>query len=137
MLFPFFFRFPLINSMCSFPSYYLCEVLKLSEAYNIMLYYIFNTMLLTLLVFHLYWWILICSMITRQLKNRGKVGEDIRSGKRLNCHFEFSTSTLCCWICADIHLLAFSCLFPTPKTNWEWRWVMKVPFHANMFSCRS
>ncbi|KAL6514592.1 Ceramide synthase loh2 [Orobanche gracilis] len=26
-----------------------------------------------------YWWILICSMIRRQLKNRGQVGEDIRS----------------------------------------------------------
>lgn len=40
-------------------------------------------MLLTLLVFHMYWWILICSMISKQLKNRGKVGEDIRSGKLL------------------------------------------------------
>ncbi|XP_009609380.1 ceramide synthase LOH2 [Nicotiana tomentosiformis] len=70
-----FFPFWVIRSS----SYYLCEVLKLSEAYSTVLYYIFNTMLLTLLVFHLYWWILICSMIMRQLKNRGKVGEDIRS----------------------------------------------------------
>ncbi|KAL2460246.1 LAG1 longevity assurance2 [Abeliophyllum distichum] len=60
-------------------SYYLCEVLNMSEPYHMLLYYVFNTMLLTLLVFHIYWWILICSMITRQLKNRGKVGEDIRS----------------------------------------------------------
>ncbi|KAK9112784.1 hypothetical protein Scep_020303 [Stephania cephalantha] len=45
-----------------------------------LLYYSFNTMLVTLLVFHVYWWILIYSMIERQLKNRGKVGEDIRSG---------------------------------------------------------
>jgi hypothetical protein len=34
-----------------------------------------------LLVFHIYWWILIYSMIMRQLRNRGRVGEDIRSGK--------------------------------------------------------
>lgn len=43
------------------------------------LYYIFNTMLITLLVFHLYWWMLICKMIQKQLQNKGRVGEDIRS----------------------------------------------------------
>ncbi|KAL3651783.1 hypothetical protein CASFOL_004785 [Castilleja foliolosa] len=60
-------------------SYYLCEVLVLSQPYSATLYYFFNTMLLTLLVFHIYWWILICAMITRQLKNRGQLGKDIRS----------------------------------------------------------
>ncbi|KAA8545876.1 hypothetical protein F0562_020673 [Nyssa sinensis] len=63
----------------AFRSYHICDFLRLSEAYPMSLYYVFNTMLLTLLVFHIYWWILICSMITRQLKNRGKVGEDVRS----------------------------------------------------------
>ncbi|EYU42675.1 hypothetical protein ABFS82_14G108600 [Erythranthe guttata] len=70
-----FFPFWVIRSS----SYYLCEVLNLAETYSATLYYLFNTMLLTLLVFHIYWWILICSMIRRQLKNRGQVGEDIRS----------------------------------------------------------
>lgn len=60
-------------------SYHLCHCLRLSELYHMLLYYIFNTMLLALLVFHIYWWILIYSMIIRQLKNRGQVGEDIRS----------------------------------------------------------
>lgn len=60
-------------------SYYSCEFLRLSEPCMMMIYYGFNTMLLTLLVFHIYWWTLIWSMITRQLKNKGKVGEDIRS----------------------------------------------------------
>ncbi|XP_073308407.1 ceramide synthase LOH2-like [Primulina huaijiensis] len=60
-------------------SYYSCEFLRLSEPYMMMIYYAFNTMLLTLLALHIYWWILIWSMITRQLKNKGKVGEDIRS----------------------------------------------------------
>ncbi|KAA8536198.1 hypothetical protein F0562_028676 [Nyssa sinensis] len=60
-------------------SYHIRDHLRLSEVYPKSLYYVFNTMLLTLLVFHIYWWVLICSMITRQLKNRGKVGEDIRS----------------------------------------------------------
>ncbi|KAM7470660.1 hypothetical protein LguiA_008843 [Lonicera macranthoides] len=64
-------------------SYHLCDVLRLSEPYHMSLYYVFNTMLLTLIVFHIYWWILIYSMIMRQLRNRGKVGEDIRSGKHL------------------------------------------------------
>ncbi|XP_062175837.1 ceramide synthase LOH2 [Alnus glutinosa] len=57
----------------------LLECLNPSEAYDRFLYYLFNTMLVMLLVFHIYWWVLICSMIQRQLKNRGKVGEDIRS----------------------------------------------------------
>ncbi|NP_001313756.1 LAG1 longevity assurance homolog 2 [Gossypium hirsutum] len=60
-------------------SYDVREFLNLSESYPMSLYYVFNTMLLMLLVFHVYWWFLICSMIMRQLKNRGKVGEDIRS----------------------------------------------------------
>ncbi|CAI9101939.1 OLC1v1000108C4 [Oldenlandia corymbosa var. corymbosa] len=60
-------------------SYYSADYLNLSEPYPASLYYIFNSMLLTLLVFHIYWWYLISSMIIRQLKNRGKVGEDIRS----------------------------------------------------------
>ncbi|PIN10399.1 Protein transporter of the TRAM (translocating chain-associating membrane) superfamily [Handroanthus impetiginosus] len=70
-----FFPFWVIRSS----SYYSCQALKLSEWYHMGLYYIFNTMLLTLLVFHIYWWKLICAMIIRQLKSWGKVGEDIRS----------------------------------------------------------
>lgn len=60
-------------------SYDLLQHLTLPDAYHIWIYYVFNTMLLTLLVFHIYWWILICSMVLKQLKNKGKVGEDIRS----------------------------------------------------------
>ncbi|KAG9450982.1 hypothetical protein H6P81_010947 [Aristolochia fimbriata] len=55
------------------------EYLDLSDGSVIVLYYAFNSMLLMLLVFHIYWFKLICAMILRQLKNRGKVGEDIRS----------------------------------------------------------
>lgn len=60
-------------------SYDLCFCLDLSKSSHTTLYYVFNTMLLTLLVFHIYWWVMIYSMIRRQLNNRGKVGEDIRS----------------------------------------------------------
>ncbi|XP_050212156.1 ceramide synthase LOH2 [Mercurialis annua] len=52
--------------------------LDLSTAYHTFLYYVFNTLLLMLLVFHVYWWYLICAMIMKQMRNRGRVGEDIR-----------------------------------------------------------
>ncbi|XP_068643551.1 ceramide synthase LOH2-like [Aristolochia californica] len=55
------------------------DFLDLSDGAVIVLYYAYNTMLLKLLVFHIYWFKLICAMILRQLKNKGKVGEDIRS----------------------------------------------------------
>ncbi|KNA24599.1 hypothetical protein SOVF_014130 [Spinacia oleracea] len=60
-------------------SYDLPNYLDLSKPYPRSMYYVYNTMLIMLLIFHVYWWILICSMIMRQLKNKGKVGEDIRS----------------------------------------------------------
>ncbi|WVZ22784.1 hypothetical protein V8G54_001328 [Vigna mungo] len=66
------------------------QCLNLSEGFDMFLYYIFNTMLIMLLIFHIYWWKLICAMIYRQLKNRGKVGEDIRSGKQTKDFVEFS-----------------------------------------------
>ncbi|KAL0690622.1 hypothetical protein Bca4012_090301 [Brassica carinata] len=57
----------------------LLDHLDMTVAEDTIMYYSFNTMLLMLLVFHIYWWYLICAMIVRLLKNRGKVGEDIRS----------------------------------------------------------
>ncbi|XP_074592868.1 ASC1-like protein 3 [Curcuma longa] len=60
-------------------SYDSIEALSWMDNFPTMLYYIFNMMLLTLLVFHIYWWKLIFVMILKQLGNRGKVGEDIRS----------------------------------------------------------
>lgn len=62
------------------------EVIKyvdLSQVYVSFQYYIFNTLLITLLVIHLYWWVLILRMLVKQFKNRGKVGEDVRSGSSL------------------------------------------------------
>lgn len=70
-----FFPFWIIKTSSYDMQYYL----NLAESYPTLLYYVFNTMLLTLLLFHIYWWILICAMIKKQLKNKGKVGEDIRS----------------------------------------------------------
>lgn len=60
-------------------SYMLAKVLDHSNVYHTWIFYSFNTMLITLLIFHIYWWVLICRMINRQLHNKGKIGEDIRS----------------------------------------------------------
>jgi ceramide synthetase len=43
------------------------------------LYYILNTLLICLLVLHVYWWILIWRMIKKQIQNSGKVSDDVRS----------------------------------------------------------
>ncbi len=45
-----------------------------------MLYYIFNTLLISLFVLHIYWWILIFRMIVKQVEARGRVSDDVRSG---------------------------------------------------------
>lgn len=43
-------------------------------------YYVFNSLLFSLLVLHIYWWVLIYRMLVRQIKTRN-VGDDVRSGK--------------------------------------------------------
>jgi ceramide synthetase len=42
-------------------------------------YYIFNSLLICLLVLHIYWWVLIYRMFVRQIKAKGKISEDLRS----------------------------------------------------------
>lgn len=44
-------------------------------------YYLFNTLLFCLLVLHIYWWVLMYRMLVNQIKSRGKLSEDVRSGK--------------------------------------------------------
>eukprot|EP00271_Cylindrocystis_brebissonii_P014707 TRINITY_DN36179_c0_g1_i1.p1 TRINITY_DN36179_c0_g1~~TRINITY_DN36179_c0_g1_i1.p1 ORF type:complete len:301 (-),score=54.61 TRINITY_DN36179_c0_g1_i1:58-960(-) len=46
---------------------------------NVVNYYLINSLLITLLVLHVYWWILIARMIVQQLRNAGRVGDDVRS----------------------------------------------------------
>ena len=43
-------------------------------------YYVFNSLLFSLLVLHIYWWVLIYRMLVRQIMTRN-VGDDVRSGK--------------------------------------------------------
>ncbi|KAG0467572.1 hypothetical protein HPP92_019152 [Vanilla planifolia] len=42
-------------------------------------YYIFNTLLFSLLVLHIYWWVLIYRMLLRQIQLRGYISDDVRS----------------------------------------------------------
>ncbi|MCO5607421.1 hypothetical protein L7F22_061617 [Adiantum nelumboides] len=60
-------------------SYELGKLLDHSSSYHTWIYYSLNTMLITLLIFHIYWWMLICKMAIKQLSNKGKIGDDIRS----------------------------------------------------------
>ncbi|XP_071694140.1 ceramide synthase 1 LOH3-like [Rutidosis leptorrhynchoides] len=42
-------------------------------------YYVFNTLLFCLLVMHIYWWVLMYRMLVKQIQNRGKLSDDVRS----------------------------------------------------------
>uniref|UniRef100_A0A6N2KTY7 TLC domain-containing protein n=1 Tax=Salix viminalis TaxID=40686 RepID=A0A6N2KTY7_SALVM len=42
-------------------------------------YYIFNTLLFSLLVLHIYWWILMVRMVMEQIQAGGQVSDDVRS----------------------------------------------------------
>lgn len=85
------------------------EVIKyvdLSQVYVSFQYYIFNTLLITLLVIHLYWWVLILRMLVKQFKNRGKVGDDVRSGSSLRHSQNISNASrkLCIDASALVHM---------------------------------
>ncbi|XP_002989967.2 ASC1-like protein 3 [Selaginella moellendorffii] len=60
-------------------SYHCMEFLDFRNVKTVKIYYVFNTMLMSLLVLHVYWWVLICRMVLRQLQNNGTVGDDVRS----------------------------------------------------------
>ncbi|KAI5071202.1 hypothetical protein GOP47_0013453 [Adiantum capillus-veneris] len=42
-------------------------------------YYVFNSLLISLLVLNMYWWVLILRVLVKQIQDRGKLGEDVRS----------------------------------------------------------
>ncbi|XP_006647833.1 ASC1-like protein 2 [Oryza brachyantha] len=42
-------------------------------------YYVFNCLLFSLLVLHIYWWVLMCRMLMKQIQSKGHVGDDVRS----------------------------------------------------------
>ncbi|KAI3778831.1 hypothetical protein L2E82_08216 [Cichorium intybus] len=44
-----------------------------------MYYYVFNTLLFCLLVLHIYWWVLMYRMLVKQIQDRGKLSDDVRS----------------------------------------------------------
>lgn len=46
-------------------------------------YYLFNTLLICLLICHIYWWKLMVWMLIKQIRSRGKLDDDVRSGNKL------------------------------------------------------
>ncbi|KAH7293400.1 hypothetical protein KP509_28G024600 [Ceratopteris richardii] len=52
---------------------------KKHEKEGPILYYVFNFLLICLLVLHIYWWVLIFRMLVKQIQARGKLGDDVRS----------------------------------------------------------
>ncbi|CAM6105194.1 unnamed protein product [Calypogeia fissa] len=60
-------------------SYEVLTILDRDYLNGPLLYYLFNTLLISLFVLHIYWWILIWRMIVRQIEARGKVADDVRS----------------------------------------------------------
>ncbi|XP_044354602.1 ASC1-like protein [Triticum aestivum] len=53
-----------------------------NKIYRSSYYYLFNTLLFSLLVFHIYWWVLIYRMLVKQIQSSGHVGEDVRSDSK-------------------------------------------------------
>jgi protein-S-isoprenylcysteine O-methyltransferase Ste14 len=49
--------------------------------YGPIYYYVFNCLLFSLLVLHIYWWVLIWRMLVKQIQSKGRVGDDVRSGQ--------------------------------------------------------
>ncbi|XP_002982720.2 ASC1-like protein [Selaginella moellendorffii] len=49
------------------------------KTYGPVMYYGFNTFLITLLVMHIYWWILIVRVLLKQIEDKGKIEKDVRS----------------------------------------------------------
>lgn len=68
-------------SLCSYES---LQHVDKSMAEGPIYYYVFNTLLITLQVMHIYWWILIWRMIVKQIQDRGKISDDVRSGDLLS-----------------------------------------------------
>ncbi|XP_068333717.1 ceramide synthase 1 LOH3-like [Pyrus communis] len=42
-------------------------------------YYVFNTLLYSLLVIHIFWWVLMYRMLVKQIQARGQLSDDVRS----------------------------------------------------------
>ncbi|KAH8942074.1 hypothetical protein BDL97_14G079200 [Sphagnum fallax] len=60
-------------------SYEVLQLLNRSYKQGPVLYYIFNTLLISLFVLHIYWWVLIFRMIVKQVEARGRISDDVRS----------------------------------------------------------
>ncbi|XP_020580512.1 ASC1-like protein 1 [Phalaenopsis equestris] len=51
-------------------------------------YYVFNTLLFSLLVLHIFWWVLIYRMLVKQIHLRGHITDDVRSDSEIEDEHE-------------------------------------------------
>jgi hypothetical protein len=96
----------------SFHSYELLQYLDESMVEGPILYYVFNTLLITLQVMHVYWWVLIWRMIMKQIQDRGKISDDVRSGNNFLSSGVIIIFTVSVWV-IGITLLQKSSYFWT------------------------
>jgi hypothetical protein len=96
----------------SFHSYELLQNLDESMVEGPILYYVFNTLLITLQVMHVYWWVLIWRMIMKQIQDRGKISDDVRSGNNFLSSGVIIIFTVSVWV-IGITLLQKSSYFWT------------------------
>lgn len=71
----------LVMSVSGLHSYEVLQLLdRETNPHGPILYYIFNTLLISLFILHIYWWVLMWRMIVKQVQDWGKISDDIRSG---------------------------------------------------------
>ena len=74
-------------------------------------YYVFNTLLITLQVMHVYWWVLIWRMIMKQIQDRGKISDDVRSGNNFLSSGVIIVFTVSVWVIGITLLQKSSCFW--------------------------
>lgn len=112
----------LIWSSCG--SYELLKVLD-KEKYRVAYYYIFNTLLFSLLVLHVYWWVLMYRMLVKQIQARGQLSEDVRSGKS-----DWKIFCILSWECLHIKTIFWGFL----NSLMEWPCTCAISSAYHVFS---
>lgn len=85
----------LMFGLCSFCSLESPQYFRKLLTGGTTLYVVFNTLLLTLQVMHVYWGALIWRMVMKQIQDRGQVSDDVRSGNLLTTCFSLWPYLLC------------------------------------------
>ena len=94
-----------------FHSYESLQYMDESMVEGPIVYYVFNTLLITLQVMHVYWWVLIWRMIMKQIQDRGKISDDVRSGNNFLSSGVIIVFTVSVWVIGITLLQKSSCFW--------------------------